>query len=157
MKNPVERILPDPDATDAFGRRLAALIPEEGLAVALSGPLGAGKSSLARALLRGLGVTGPVPSPTYTLVEPYVVHGREAYHVDLYRLGEPEELDMLGLADIAEGAVLLVEWPERDTGHRLRFDLTLHLSHRDKGRGLAVEPHTPLGEAVARAALGETA
>ena len=52
---------------------------------------------------------------------------------------------------------LLVEWPERDTGHRLRFDLTLHLSHRDKGRGLAVEPHTPLGEAVARAALGETA
>ncbi len=157
MNNTVERILPDPDATDAFGRRLATLIPEKGLSVALSGPLGAGKSSLARALLRGLGVTGPVPSPTYTLVEPYVVHGREAYHADLYRLGEPDELDMLGLVEIADGAVLLVEWPERDTGHRLRFDLTLHLSHHDNGRGLILEPHTPQGEAVARAALGETA
>lgn len=157
MRSTVERLLPDPDATDAFGRRLAALIPEQGLAVALSGPLGAGKSSLARALLRGLGVKGPVPSPTYTLVEPYLVHGREAYHADLYRLGEPDELDMLGLAEISEGAVLLVEWPERDTGHRLRFDLTLHLLHHESGRGLVIEPHTPLGEEVARAALGETA
>ncbi len=157
MTGTVERILPDPDATDAFGRRLATLVPEQGLVIALSGPLGAGKSSLARAMLRGLGVTGPVPSPTYTLVEPYIVHGREAYHVDLYRLGEPDELDMLGLAEIAEGSVLLVEWPERDTGHRLRFDLTLRLSHHDSGRGLTVEPHTPLGEEVARAALGEAA
>jgi len=157
LNDMVERILPDPDATEAFGRRLATLIPEEGLAVALSGPLGAGKSSLARALLRGLGVTGPVPSPTYTLVEPYLVHGREAYHVDLYRLGEPGELDMLGLADIVKGAVLLVEWPECDTGHRLRFDLTLYLTHHDKGRGLRIEPHTPRGEEVARVALGETA
>lgn len=157
MSQAVERILPDPDATDAFGRRLAALIPDTGLAIGLRGPLGAGKSSLARALLRGLGVSGPVPSPTYTLVEPYVAGGREIYHADLYRLGEPEELEMLGLADIAEGAVLLVEWPEKDTAGRLRYDLTLTLGHLASGRILALEPHTPAGEAVAHAALAEPA
>ena len=157
MTAPVERILPDPDATEAFGRRLATLIPDTGLAVGLSGPLGSGKSSLARALLRGLGVTGAIPSPTYTLVEPYAVNGRDVYHADLYRLGEPDELEMLGLAEIADGAVLLVEWPEKDTAGRLRYDLRLTLEHLDAGRGLRFEPHTPAGEQVARAALGEPA
>lgn len=151
------QFLPDPDATEAFGRRLAALVPDAGLAIALSGPLGAGKSSLARALLRALGVTGAIPSPTYTLVEPYAVNGREFYHVDLYRLGDSGELDMLGLAEIAAGVVLVVEWPERDVDHRLRFDLTLHLEHRGSGRGLRIEPRTPAGEAVAQALFRETA
>ncbi len=88
MNEATEYLLADADATAALGRHLATLLPDAGIACALSGPLGTGKSSLARALLQGLGVTGAIPSPTYTLVEPYTVHGREVYHVDLYRLGE---------------------------------------------------------------------
>lgn len=145
-------LLADADATEALGRHLAAWIPASGIALALRGPLGAGKSTLARALLRGLGVEGPVPSPTYTLVEPYTIGGREVYHVDLYRIGDSGELDMLGLAEIAEGAVLLVEWPERDTERKLPFDLTFALSHRVCGRGLGLYPHTPAGAQLARAA-----
>lgn len=145
--------LADPDATEALGRYLATEIPDDGIAIALSGPLGAGKSSLARAMLRGLGVTGAIPSPTYTLVEPYTVHGREAYHVDLYRIGDADELEMLGLSELSEGAVLLVEWPERDEAHRLRFDLDVMLSHLDTGRALRLKAHTPAGEALRLSAV----
>lgn len=152
MNNEREHLLADADATEALGRHLATLIPDAGIALALSGPLGAGKSSLARALLRGLGIDGAIPSPTYTLVEPYTAHGREVYHVDLYRIGDAEELDMLGLAELGEGAVLLVEWPERDAGHRLHFDLTLALAHRDRSRGVKFLSHTPAGEKLAHAA-----
>ncbi|MGA7966187.1 MAG: tRNA (adenosine(37)-N6)-threonylcarbamoyltransferase complex ATPase subunit type 1 TsaE [Gammaproteobacteria bacterium] len=152
MNDETEYLLADADATETLGRHLAALIPDAGIALALSGPLGAGKSSLARALLRGLGVDGAIPSPTYTLVEPYMVYGREVYHVDLYRIDEDEELEMLGLAELAEGAVLLLEWPERDLAHRLRFDLTLALAHRDRSRGVRFLPHTPVGEKFAQAA-----
>ena len=148
MNREAEYELRNADATDALGRRLATLIPDAGIGLALSGPLGAGKSSLARSLLHGLGVTGAIPSPTYTLVEPYTVHGREVYHVDLYRIGDAEELELLGLAELGEGAVLLVEWPERDETHRLRFDLTLALSHRETGRGLGLHAHTPAGEVL---------
>lgn len=152
MNNKTEYLLADADATEALGRHLAALIPDAGIALALSGPLGAGKSSLARALLRGLGVDGAVPSPTYTLVEPYTVNGREVYHVDLYRIGDADELDMLGLAELAEDTVLLVEWPERDNARRLRFDLTLALAHRERSRGVRFLAHTPVGEKLAHAA-----
>ena len=152
MNREAEYVLRDADATDALGRHLATLIPDGGIAIALSGPLGAGKSSLARALLHGLGVTGAIPSPTYTLVEPYTVNGREVYHVDLYRIGDAEELDLLGLAELGEGAVLLVEWPERDEARRLRFDQTLELAHRNPGRGVRFLAHTPAGEELKRAA-----
>ena len=144
--------LPDPDATEALGRHLAARVPDGGIAIALSGPLGAGKSSLARAMLRGLGVTGAIPSPTYTLVEPYTVHGREAYHVDLYRIGDAEELEMLGLSELGEGAVLLVEWPERDAARRLRFDLDIALSHHGEGRDVRLEARSPAGEVLRQSA-----
>ncbi len=146
MNEATEYLLADADATAALGRHLATLLPDAGIACALSGPLGTGKSALARALLQGLGVTGAIPSPTYTLVEPYTVHGREVYHVDLYRLGEADELEMLGLAELAAGAVLLVEWPEHDTAHRLHFDLTLTLAHRGRSRGVRLQAHTAAGE-----------
>lgn len=153
MNEGTEYLLVDADATEALGRHLATLLPDAGIACALSGPLGAGKSSLARALLQGLGVTGTIPSPTYTLVEPYTVHGREVYHVDLYRLGEADELEMLGLSELAAGAVLLVEWPEHDTAHRLRFDLTLTLVHRGRSRGVWLQAHTAAGEYLMHAAM----
>jgi len=100
----------------ALGAQLAGELGG-GQVVTLSGDLGAGKTTLARGMLRGLGFDGRVKSPSYGLVESYEVGGLEVHHLDLYRLGEPEELDFLGLEDLlGEHSVLLVEWPERAGG-----------------------------------------
>ncbi|HEU0163363.1 MAG TPA: tRNA (adenosine(37)-N6)-threonylcarbamoyltransferase complex ATPase subunit type 1 TsaE [Rhizomicrobium sp.] len=104
--------LPDLDATLRLGGGIAAGL-KPGDAVALWGDLGAGKTTLARAILRALGVTGDVPSPTFTLVQGYDTPGLPVSHYDLYRLKEAREIDELGFDDaLADGAVL-VEWPER--------------------------------------------
>lgn len=153
MSAPLSLALPDADATEALGRRLAAVLPRGGLAIALSGPLGAGKSALARAVLRGLGVVGAIPSPSYTLVEPYEIGARSAYHVDLYRLADADEAGVLGLAELAPGAVMLVEWPERGAEGYIRFDLAVELAHADPGRALRARALTPPGAQVL-AALG---
>ncbi|MGI8560202.1 MAG: tRNA (adenosine(37)-N6)-threonylcarbamoyltransferase complex ATPase subunit type 1 TsaE [Luteimonas sp.] len=109
---PVSLFLPDAAATDALGHALAATQPAHAV-VHLHGDLGAGKSTLARAWLRALGVEGPVRSPTYTLVERYALdNGGEALHLDLYRIGDAGELEFLGLDD-AQARLWLVEWPER--------------------------------------------
>src|SRR5699024_5524979 len=111
------RSLADESATRAVGAVLADSLPESGqpgraLLITLSGELGAGKSTLVRALLRRLGVSGPVKSPSYTRVEPYRVGERLLLHVDLYRLGDPEEIEYLGLRDeFAQADAILVEWP----------------------------------------------
>ncbi|MBS7458718.1 tRNA (adenosine(37)-N6)-threonylcarbamoyltransferase complex ATPase subunit type 1 TsaE [Coralloluteibacterium stylophorae] len=129
-------VLADPAATDALGQALARARPEQGV-VYLRGDLGAGKSSLARALLRALGVTGTIRSPTYTLVERYPLpgDGREALHLDLYRIGAAEELEFLGLDDaVAEAALWLVEWPERGAGLLPPADLDIMLAPRGEGR-----------------------
>jgi tRNA threonylcarbamoyladenosine biosynthesis protein TsaE len=139
--------LPDAAATEAFGARLAASLPPRAV-VYLEGDLGAGKSSLARALLRGLGVRGPVRSPTYTLVERYAVPGGEAAHLDLYRLGEAAELDFLALDELAETARLwLVEWPDRGAGHLPPADLVLRLAVEGQGRRVRFEAASGPGRA----------
>lgn len=108
--------LPDPSATEAFGASLAALV-RAGDVVTLSGPLGAGKTSVARGLLAALGLAGEAPSPSFAIVQPYAPPEVRlpVLHVDLYRIGDSAELDELGLDD-AHDAVLLVEWPERAPG-----------------------------------------
>lgn len=129
-------VLPDAAATDALGRVLALTRPEQGV-VYLRGDLGAGKSSLARALLRTLGVAGTIRSPTYTLVERYPLPagGREALHLDLYRIGAAEELEFLGLDDATVDAALwLVEWPERGVGLLPAADLEIALRPDGEGR-----------------------
>lgn len=142
-------MLDDEVATAAYGRRLAAALPAGAFAIALRGPLGAGKSTLARAVLRGLGVTGAVPSPTYTLVEPYATSRGPAYHVDLYRLHGREEMPALGAEEWAgEDALILVEWPERGAEGMLVFDLDLALDHADAGRSLNMRALTPAGAAA---------
>lgn len=126
--------LADAAATAALGGRLGACLVA-GLVVYLEGELGAGKTTLVRGLLHGLGYPGAVTSPTYTLVEPYAVAGRRLAHFDLYRLADPEELEFLGLRDYLDGeTVCLVEWPERGAEVVPPPDLRLTLEYRDGGR-----------------------
>lgn len=136
--------LPDADATDALGANLARARPSSAV-MYLHGDLGAGKSTLARALLRALGVTGAIRSPTYTLVERYpLASGEEAWHLDLYRIAQPGELEFLGL-DGGEASLWLVEWPERGAGALPSPDLTVHLRIQGDGRGANLEAHSPAG------------
>ena len=128
-----EFFLADSDATELLGQWLAATRPPQAL-IELRGDLGAGKSTLARALLRALGVQGAIRSPTYTLVERYPLDdGHEAWHLDLYRIGQAEELDFLGL-DEGSASLWLVEWPERGAGALPPSDLHVALDIEGQGR-----------------------
>jgi len=131
-----ELLLPDPAATEQLGAALARLMrTRSGGLVALRGDLGAGKTSLARACLRHLGVTGAIKSPSYTLVEPYAIQGINVLHMDLYRLTEPEELYGLGVFDEAPPlAWWLVEWPENAGALLPPASLQIDLSHQLSGR-----------------------
>lgn len=149
-----ETFLPDPAATAALAAALAASQPPRAV-VYLEGDLGAGKSSLARAWLRALGVRGAIKSPTYTLVERYPLPGGEAAHLDLYRLAGAAELDFLGLDELAADAALwLVEWPDRGQGGLPPPDLRLRLAVEGAGRRARLEAASPAGEAwLARAPI----
>jgi tRNA threonylcarbamoyladenosine biosynthesis protein TsaE len=138
--------LQDEAATASLARVLAARAPK-GAMVHLQGDLGAGKSTMARAWLRALGVTGPVRSPTYTLVERYpLAGGGEALHLDLYRIGGAAELDFLGLDDV-DPALWLVEWPERGASALPAADLALGLCLHDTGRLARLTAHSARGAA----------
>ena len=136
--------LPDTDATEALGQALARTRPAIAV-VHLRGDLGAGKSTLARALLRALGVAGAIRSPTYTLVERYPVEGGEAWHLDLYRIGDAGELEFLGL-DEGAAVLWLVEWPERGGAALLPADLQVDLSVEDNGRAARLVAASPQGQ-----------
>jgi tRNA threonylcarbamoyladenosine biosynthesis protein TsaE len=150
-------IVPSAEAMRALGARLADAIlaasPDAPLVIGLSGDLGAGKTTLVGGLLAQLGHDGPARSPTYSLIEPYRLAGRDVYHCDLYRLKDPEELEDLGLRDLLVGqSVLLVEWPER-AGARLQpADLQLALEYLDHGRRLVLDASSAAGQRVMAAA-----
>lgn len=136
----MEVLLPDAESQTAFGKRLAAILPSQ-MVIHLHGDLGTGKTTLARGILRGLGYQGPARSPTYTLIEPYEIGPRRVYHLDLYRLADPEELDYLGLRDLlGEAAIWLVEWPERAAGLLPAADLTIRIEYQREGRRLTLSP-----------------
>ncbi|HEX3665909.1 MAG TPA: tRNA (adenosine(37)-N6)-threonylcarbamoyltransferase complex ATPase subunit type 1 TsaE [Rhizomicrobium sp.] len=112
--------------TEDLGRRIASAL-KTGDTVSLKGDLGAGKTTLARAILRALGVTSEVPSPSFTLVQHYDTPGLKVAHYDFYRLADPSEVDELGLEDAVKEGVAIVEWPERAPG-RLGADvLEIHI------------------------------
>jgi len=149
MSAGVELILADEEATMALGRRLAAILPAGGLVAFLYGDLGAGKTTFARAFLRALGVGERVKSPTYSLVEGYDIGERQAFHLDLYRIADPGELEWLGLDSLAEpGSIVLVEWPERGAGALPPVDLALSFRHEAAGRAVRLEPKSSLGDRV---------
>lgn len=147
--------LADPAATDAFGALLAGALAAGGtapLVVYLEGDLGAGKTALVRAVLAALGHRGRVPSPTYTLVEPYAIGGRSVLHADLYRLQSPAELDDLGLAEsVGPGSLIFVEWPGRGGDRLPPPDLVVTLAPAGAGRRVTLAGRSPAGAAVVAA------
>ncbi|CBA15606.1 tRNA (adenosine(37)-N6)-threonylcarbamoyltransferase complex ATPase subunit type 1 TsaE [Xanthomonas albilineans] len=140
----LQLFLPDSGATERLGQALAATRPAQA-AVHLHGDLGAGKSTLARALLRALGVRGAIRSPTYTLLERYPLADGEAWHLDLYRIGASGELDFLGL-DETSATLWLVEWPERGGDVLAPSDLDVLLALHDGGRMAQVRAGTAAGK-----------
>lgn len=147
--------LASPAATEHLGGLLAAHLPEGGMVLHLEGDLGAGKTTLARALLRSLGVEGAVRSPTYTLIERYDTVRGEVAHLDLYRIADPEELEYLALDELATDAKLwMVEWPQRGQGMLPAVDLIVHLSVQGDGRIAVLQPCSDAGRGWA-AAIGD--
>jgi len=133
---------------EAFGGRLAASF-DGPLLIFLEGDLGAGKTTLARGFLRGLGHRGAVKSPTYTLIEPYRIGDRRIYHLDLYRVSDAGELEYLGLREmLEEDAVLLIEWAERGEGWLPEPDLRIIIRHRGQGREIELGAVTRAGKVV---------
>ena len=144
----------DAAATMRAGAALAGCVVP-GMVIALSGELGAGKTTLVRGLLRAAGVEGPIKSPTYDLVEHYPLSSIYFYHIDLYRFANAEEWENAGLAECFRAdSVCLVEWPARAAAYLPVPDLALELGWpaHGEGRTLDVRAHGPAGERC-RAAL----
>lgn len=139
--------LPDEAATQSVGERLAPAL-QPGMVVFLEGDLGVGKTTLSRALIRALGHAGAVKSPTYSLVEVYVISSLYLYHFDFYRFESPEEFLDAGFDEyFNDTALCLVEWPERAQGCLPSADLRLRLYHAGVGRVLEAVADSPKGQA----------
>lgn len=157
--------LPHAGDTDRFGALLGRAwlaqreaIAQAGFYVALSGDLGAGKTALIRAALRAMGVEGPVKSPTFTLLEPYVVSSLNFYHFDFYRFKNPAEFDAAGFRELfGAGAVCAVEWPENARGQLPVPDLALALTVNGEGRALEATAASPLGDTCLASVMEEWA
>ncbi|MBM3106410.1 tRNA (adenosine(37)-N6)-threonylcarbamoyltransferase complex ATPase subunit type 1 TsaE [Pseudomonas sp. P66] len=143
----VTLFLADEEAMVRFGGRIAEVTKGHGV-IFLEGDLGAGKTTLSRGIIRGLGHQGAVKSPTFTVVEPYEIGDVRAFHFDLYRLVDPEELEYLGIRDYFEDdALCLFEWPQKGAGVLPKPDLTITISHQANGRSLDLSPQGARGKA----------
>ncbi|RDL24706.1 MULTISPECIES: tRNA (adenosine(37)-N6)-threonylcarbamoyltransferase complex ATPase subunit type 1 TsaE [Pseudomonas] len=148
--------LADEQAMSDFGARIARVTQGHGL-IFLVGNLGMGKTTLSRGIIRGLGHVGAVKSPTFTLVEPYEIGDIRAFHFDLYRLVDPEELEFLGIRDyFDDDALCLIEWPDKGAGFLPKPDLTITISPQDSGRSLNILSQGSRGEAWCAALALET-
>ncbi len=136
-----EGCLQNADETERYGRQLFHTLPNKVL-VFLHGELGMGKTTLVRGLLREAGFTGTVKSPTYNLVEEYVLPTVHICHFDLYRLKDPEELEWLGMDDYLNSeAICLIEWPEMGAGYLPKADIECFLESNGAGRKVSLHTH----------------
>ena len=136
-------------ATKSLGLKIAQSLPSviSDMTVVLKGEMGAGKSTVVRSVLRGMGYKNIVPSPTYTLVEPYEVQSGKIYHIDLYRISNPDELEFLGWSDLNDG-LKFIEWPERVPLLFEQADLILNLEYISSGRTLEFNSRTKKGDDI---------
>jgi tRNA threonylcarbamoyladenosine biosynthesis protein TsaE len=150
MRLGLELKLATPAATELLGEALARSLPQAhaaGTVVHLRGDLGAGKTTCVRGLLRALGATGAVRSPTYTLLETYPLATLTCVHVDLYRVQQPNEVDELGLRDLLDPQhLLLIEWPDKGGAAVPAADLVLELEYADWGRLARVSAAEEVGQ-----------
>ena len=156
MREPgqLTRTLNDEAATRAEGAAFAAALlatDPPAAFITIAGELGAGKTTLVRGLLEALGVTGPIRSPSYTLIESYPAGGRRLHHLDWYRLAGADDLEGLGFRELlGPGHWVLVEWPERAPTVAAQADLALGLAYEGAGRRLEARAATPRGAEVLR-------
>ncbi|MFI8620070.1 MAG: tRNA (adenosine(37)-N6)-threonylcarbamoyltransferase complex ATPase subunit type 1 TsaE [Marinomonas sp.] len=142
----VEKEIYGEEAMEAFGASLAQAF-EKGAVVYLEGDLGMGKTTMVRGVLRGLGYEGPVKSPTYTIVEPYEFTGLEVFHFDLYRVGDAEELEYMGIRDyFSDQGLCLIEWAEMGQGVLPDADVVVSIERIAQGRKVLVEAGTKRGQ-----------
>ena len=139
------------EAMEAWGGALSQQLDAPAI-VYLNGNLGAGKTTLVRGFLRGLGHSGAVKSPTYTIVEAYPFAGFECFHFDLYRLSDPEELEAMGIRDYMHAtAICMVEWPELGEGVLAEADIVIDIEILETGRRLTVDaPNSRFLEPLSR-------
>ena len=147
----IERPVASVAEMEALGAKLATQVGNVRL-VNIHGPLGAGKTTLVRGMLHGLGHAGAVKSPTFTLVEPYTFGNLHFYHFDLYRLNDPGELEFLGMRDYLDGnGVCVVEWAERAQGVLPSPDVDIMIEPTETGRMVRIMTLTPQGDVLLKA------
>lgn len=143
-------VVPSEGQMEQFGGCLSPLLGQQML-LTVEGDLGAGKTTLVRGLLRGTGFTGPVKSPTFSLVEPYEFNSKNLYHFDLYRLKDPEELEYIGMRDyLSAPALCIVEWPEKAGDFLPTSDIHIMINRTGQGREVIIQAQTERGQAMIR-------
>jgi tRNA threonylcarbamoyladenosine biosynthesis protein TsaE len=149
----LDYFLKDEAATLNIGASLAKILCElskpQSFVVYLNGDLGAGKTTLTRGFVRGMGHEGNVKSPTYTLVEPYELSKWRVFHFDLYRLSDPEELEYMGIRDYFNNdCCCFIEWPEKGVGLLAQADLIIDIAYQDEQRTINLQANTVHGETI---------
>jgi tRNA threonylcarbamoyladenosine biosynthesis protein TsaE len=149
----LDYFLPDENSTISIGYSLASVVKtnihQKALVVYLHGDLGAGKTTLTRGFVRGMGHSGNVKSPTYTLVEPYELPPWRIFHFDLYRLSDPEELEYMGIRDYFNNdCCCFIEWPEKGARLLANADLTITIAYKDEQRVISLQAKSSYGEQV---------
>ncbi|OOF65861.1 tRNA (adenosine(37)-N6)-threonylcarbamoyltransferase complex ATPase subunit type 1 TsaE [Rodentibacter sp. Ppn85] len=151
--NQLTQYIPDESTMLRFGKKLAETIlkchTKRAVILYFNGDLGAGKTTLTRGMVQGLGFQGNVKSPTYTLVEEYNIAGKMIYHFDLYRLADPEELEFMGIRDyFAKDSICLIEWAEKGNGILPSADLLVNIDYYDDARNITLIAQSARGEQI---------